>query len=122
MTAHSIRNVPRLNNLDQFTLGGGFAEIRYIVLDRGPNSPLAVTLSAEPEFRRYDETGGGKVTNYELELKLNADLDLIKNRLYLGGNLLYEPETTQSPARRAGRRNRRAATRWRWPIASCRTS
>jgi hypothetical protein len=97
LAAHSIRNVPGLGNLDQFTVGGAFAEVRYIVLDRGPNQPLSVKLSAEPEFRRYDETGGDKVTNYELELKVNADLELIKNRLYLGGNLLYEPETTHEP-------------------------
>jgi len=97
LTAHSIRNVPGLGNLDQFAVGGAFAEVRYIVLDRSAGQPLSVTLSAEPEFRRYDETGGDKVTNYELELKANADLELIKNQLYLGGNLLYEPETTHEP-------------------------
>jgi hypothetical protein len=32
-----------------------------------------------------------------LELKVNADLELVKNRLYLGANLLYEPEGTQDP-------------------------
>ena len=32
-----------------------------------------------------------------MELKLNADLELIKNRLYLGANLLYEPEATRDP-------------------------
>jgi hypothetical protein len=58
---------------------------------------LAVTLSAEPEWRRIDETGGARVNNAELELKVNADLELIKNRLYLGGNLLYEPEATKDP-------------------------
>src|SRR5664280_1483604 len=35
------------------------------------------------------------VTDLELEVKLNADLELIKNRLYLGANLLYEPEATR---------------------------
>jgi hypothetical protein len=32
-----------------------------------------------------------------LELKLNADLELIQNRMYLGANLLYEPEATRDP-------------------------
>ena len=38
---------------------------------------------------------GARVVNYALETKVNADLELVTNRLYLGGNLLYEPETTR---------------------------
>jgi hypothetical protein len=34
--------------------------------------------------------------NYGLEAKLEADTELIKNRLFLGFNLLYEPETTRA--------------------------
>ena len=52
-------------------------------------------MSLEPEFRSRDETSGVKVVNYELETKLEADAELIKNRLFLGFNLLYEPETTR---------------------------
>ena len=33
--------------------------------------------------------------NYGVEIKLEADAELIKNRLYWGFNLLYEPETTR---------------------------
>jgi hypothetical protein len=33
--------------------------------------------------------------NYSLEAKLEADTELIKNRLFLAFNLLYEPETTR---------------------------
>lgn len=97
ISAHSIRNVDGLDDRSQVAVGGVFGEIRYMLLDRGPSSPLAVTLSAEPEWRRIDETSGARVNNAELELKVNADLELIKNRLYLGGNLLYEPEATQDP-------------------------
>lgn len=97
VSAHSIHGVTDLDNRDQIAFGGFFGEIRYLLLDRGPSSPLAVTLSAEPEWRRIDETGGERVNNLELELKLNADLELIKNRLYLGSNLLYEPEGTHDP-------------------------
>ena len=93
----SINNVADLDNRNQIALGGFFGEIRYQLLDRGSSSPLAVTLSAEPEWRRIDETSGQVVNNYELELKANADLELIQNRLYLGSNLLYEPEATHDP-------------------------
>lgn len=97
VSGHRIRDVTDLDNRDQIAFGGIFGEIRYLLLDRGPSSPLAVTLSAEPEWRRIDETSGERVRNFELELKANADLELIKNRLYLGANLLYEPEATKDP-------------------------
>ena len=32
-----------------------------------------------------------------MELKVNADLELVRNRLYFGSNLLYEPEGTHDP-------------------------
>src|SRR5690242_8906894 len=94
---HNIQNVTDLDDRNRLAFGGFFGEIRYLLLDRGPSSPLAVTLSAEPEWRRIDETSGERVTNFELDLKLNADLELIKNRLFLGANLLYEPEATHDP-------------------------
>jgi hypothetical protein len=97
ISSHYIKNVTDLDNRSQVAFGGFFGEMRYLLLDRGPSSPLAVTLSAEPEWRRTDETSGQQVTNFELELKLNADLELVQNRLYLGANLLYEPEGTHDP-------------------------
>jgi hypothetical protein len=99
VSSHKISNVDGLDDRSQVAFGGLFGEIRYQLLDRGPSSPLAVTLSAEPEWRRIDETSGERVNNVELELKLDADLELIKNRLYLGANLLYEPEGTHDPDR-----------------------
>jgi hypothetical protein len=97
VSAHSIRDVTDLDNRSQLALGGFFGEIRYLLLGRGPSSPLGVTLSAEPEWRRIDETSGERVNNVELELKVNADLELVPQRLYLGSNLLYEPEATHDP-------------------------
>jgi hypothetical protein len=94
---HSINGVTDLDDRNQFAFSGFFGEIRYLLLDRGPSSPLAITLSAEPEWHRIDETGGARVKNYGLELKVNADMELVKNRLYLGANLLYEPEATRDP-------------------------
>ncbi len=97
VAGHSIKGVTDLDDRNEIALSGIFGEIRYLLLDRGPSSPLAITLSAEPEWRRIDETGGARVKNFGLELKVNADLELIKNRLYLGSNLLYEPEGTHDP-------------------------
>jgi hypothetical protein len=76
-------------------MNGFEANFRYLILDRQPSLPLAVTLSAEPEFHSTDETNGQKVVNYGIETKIEADIELVKNRLFLGMNLLYEPETTR---------------------------
>jgi hypothetical protein len=97
ITTHSIKGVTDLDDRDQVNFSGFFGEIRWLVLERGPSSPLSITVSAEPEWHHIDETGGARVTNFGLELKVDADLELIKNRLYLGSNLLYEPEATHDP-------------------------
>jgi hypothetical protein len=97
VSAHKISNADGLDDRSGANFAGFFGEIRAILLDRGPTSPLALTLSAEPEWRRIDETSGEPVNNAELELKLNGDLELIAKRLYLGFNLLYEPEATHDP-------------------------
>ena len=97
VAVHSIKGVTDLDDRNQTAFSGLFGEIRYLLLDRGPSSPLGITLSAEPEWHRIDETSGQRVTNFGLELKVNADLELVKNRLYLGANLLYEPEGTRDP-------------------------
>jgi hypothetical protein len=92
---YNIRNVPGLNDLSMGGVNGFEAQLRSVLVDRNP-SPFAVTLSLEPEFHSRDQTGGGKVVNYGLEARLEADAELIKNRLFLGLNLLYEPETTRA--------------------------
>src|SRR6266481_5141008 len=79
----------------QFALSGAFAELRYLAIERTSNNPLAVTLAVEPTVRRIDETSGERVRNFEFETAINADLELMRNRLYAGFNLLYEPEVTQ---------------------------
>jgi hypothetical protein len=54
------------------------------------------TLAVEPTVRVVDETSGERVHNYELEPMVNADLELVRNRLYAGFNLLYKPEYTHT--------------------------
>ena len=97
VSTHVIKNVTDLETRNNLAMSGFFGEVRYLVLERSASSPLAITLSAEPEWHRIDETSGTRVTNLGLELKINADLELIKNRLFLGSNLLYELEGTKDP-------------------------
>ena len=95
VSAYNIHGVPGLDDANMAAINGFSGELRSVLIDRGP-SPFAVTMSLEPEFRSRDETSGVKVVNYELEAKLEADAELIKNRLFLGFNLLFEPETTRA--------------------------
>jgi hypothetical protein len=92
---YNIHNVPGLDDRNMGTVNGFEGQLRSVLIDRGV-SPFAVTLSLEPEFHSRDETSGAKVVNYGLEAKFEADTELIKNRLFLGFNLLYEPETTRA--------------------------
>jgi hypothetical protein len=92
---YNIHNVPGLSDRNMGAINGFEAQLRSVIIDRGP-SPFAVTLSLEPEFHSRDQTSGAKVVNYGLEAKLEADTELIKNRLFFGFNLLYEPETTRA--------------------------
>jgi hypothetical protein len=71
--------------------------VRYLAIERTSNNPLSVTLGVEPTVRLTDETSGERVRNYEFETTVNADLELMKNRLFAGFNLLYEPEVTWNP-------------------------
>lgn len=91
---HSIGGVTGLDNRNSAGFSGGFAEFRYLALERTSTNPLSVTLAFEPNVRLIDETSGERVHNYEFESTVNADLELLPNRLYAGFNLLYEPEYT----------------------------
>jgi hypothetical protein len=95
-STHNISGVTGLDDRDQLALSGGFAEFRYLAIERTSNNPLAVTLAVEPTIRRIDETSGDRVRNFEFETTINADIELLKNRLFAGFNLLYEPEVTQT--------------------------
>ncbi len=95
-STHNIGGVTDLDDRRQVALGGAFAELRYLAIERTSNNPLSVTLAVEPTVRRIDETSGERVRNFEFETTVNADLELVKNRLFAGINLLYEPEVTKT--------------------------
>jgi hypothetical protein len=93
-STHNIGAVTDLDGRNAAGFAGGFAEFRYLAVERTSNNPLSVTLAFEPNVRLIDETTGERVHNYEFETTVNADLELLRNRLYAGFNLLYEPEVT----------------------------
>jgi hypothetical protein len=93
-STHNFGAVSDLDGRNQGAFAGGFAEFRYLAVERTSNNPLSVTLAFEPNVRLIDETSGARVHNYEFETTINADVEVLRNRLYAGLNLLYEPEVT----------------------------
>src|SRR5664279_975632 len=95
-STHNIGGVTGLDDRRQIAATGAFGELRYLAVERTSNNPLSVTLAVEPTVRFIDETTGARVHNYEFETTVNADVELLRNRLYAGFNLLYEPEVTRT--------------------------
>jgi len=95
-STHNIGGVTDLDSRNAAAFAGGFAEFRYLALERASNNPFSVTLAFEPNVRLIDETSGEHVHNYEFETTVNADVELLRNRLYAGFDLLYEPEVTST--------------------------
>src|SRR6185437_1214350 len=89
---HSISGVEGLEDRNSTQFSGASAKLRYLILGRGPGSPVGLTVSAEPEWSRIDGTDGTRVQAYSSTFKLVADTELIANRLYAALNLIYEPE------------------------------
>jgi hypothetical protein len=73
-------------------LGLVSTEFKYLILNRGPASPIGLTFVVEPEYAWVDDGDGSKVRKFAVETRLQADAELIPNRLYLGSNIIYEPE------------------------------
>ena len=120
---YNINNVPGLDNRNMLGVNGFESDFRFLLRTWA----LALRRNAvlEPEFHSLDETSGASVQNYGLETKIEADTELIKNRLFLAFNLLYEPETTgvaTMAPRSAGATNRRSAYHRRSPSRSSRRS
>src|SRR3979411_3466120 len=122
-STHNIGGVTDLDDRRQVALSVAFAELRYLAIERTSSNPVAVTRAIERTVRLIDETGGARVRNYEFETIVNADIELLKNRLFAGFNLLYESEgtwnalgDTQREAKFGGSaaRSRRVASRVVW--------
>ena len=63
-STHNARNAPGLDNINNSNLQGVFGEIRYLLIEKTPNSPFGLTLSFEPNFARIDDSTGQRVFKY----------------------------------------------------------
>jgi hypothetical protein len=93
--SHSISGVEDIDNRNTTQFSGASVKFRYLIIGRGPGSPIGFTVSAEPEWSRIDGADGTQTRAYASEFKLVADTELIANRLYAAVNLIYEPEVAK---------------------------
>jgi hypothetical protein len=56
---HAISGVDDLDDRNSTQFSGASAKLRYLILGRGPGSPVGLTISAEPEWSRVDGTYDG---------------------------------------------------------------
>jgi hypothetical protein len=93
--AHSISGVEGLDDINHIAFSGLSAKLRYLIIGRGPGSPIGLTISAEPEWSRIDGTDGTQTQSYSTDFRLAADTELIPNRLFAAVNVNYEPEVAK---------------------------
>ena len=91
----SVNDVPGMPDAHGFAFSGLSAEFRYLVIGRGPGSPVGFTLVAEPEWARIDD-GGQPITDFNLTLRAILDTELIPNRFYAATNVFYTPDYARS--------------------------
>jgi hypothetical protein len=94
-TNHQISGVEGLDDISRTAFSGASSKLRYLILGRGPGSPIGLTVSAEPKWSRIDDTDGTRTQSYSTEFKLVADTELIANRLFAAVNISYQPEVAK---------------------------
>ncbi len=94
---NQINNVEGLDNRNSANFLGLSWKPKFLIVGRGPGSPIGLSISIEPEWGKIDGTGGGHETSFSMETRLAADTELIPNMLYAAINLIYEPEVSRAP-------------------------
>lgn len=88
---NSISGVEGLDNINQAAFSGLSAKFRYLIIGRGPGSPIGLSVSVQPEWARINDGDGSRTQAYSTQFRLAADTELIPNRLYGAFNVSYAP-------------------------------
>jgi hypothetical protein len=96
VSGYDVEGVQGLANAHGVAFSGLSTELRYLVIGRGPGSPFGLTLIAEPEWARIDDSGQ-PIADYSSAFGVVADAELIANRLYGAVNLIDTPDIAKSP-------------------------
>ncbi len=91
----STHGVEGVDDRNRTGFSGLSAKGTYLILGRGPESPIGLSLSIQPEWARIDGTSGLGTRAYSTSFTLNADTEIIPNRLYAAANLSYAPQASK---------------------------
>jgi hypothetical protein len=92
-TYHSISGMSGgLDDINRTGFSGLSANLSFAILHRGPESPIGLTVTAEPEWERIDGDSGQFARNAGSTFTLIADTELVANRLYGAVNISYALE------------------------------
>ncbi len=92
--------------------------LSYLIIGRGPGSPIGLTFSVTPEWSRVDGTSGLRTRDFSTEFRLIADTEIIPNRLYAAVNALYQPDVAKASGDLAWSRTATGGVTGRSPIGS----
>jgi hypothetical protein len=92
---HNIRSVPDLTDRTALNFSGLSSEFRWQLLERVA-SPVDLTLSFSPEWRRIDDASGVAAESYVFPIVLLADTALVPNAMFAAINLTYAPAFTRT--------------------------
>ena len=90
--AWNIANNPDLPDTNAMRFRGLGGEVRWRLLERGPER-FGVTLHLEPSMTMADEVTGEAGTGYASENKLIIDTMLVHDRVWAAVNLTYDVES-----------------------------
>jgi len=71
-------------------------ELKYRIVERGPERPIGFAISLEPQFKRVLDGRGFHTQLFQFETRLIADAALIPDRLFVAANLAWEPGITRT--------------------------
>ena len=94
--AHRIKDDESLADKTHVRWSGFSTNLRYLLIGRGPGSPIGLTIMAEPEWARVDGLSGQPTRSLGTTFTLIADTEIIPNRLLAAVNLSYAPEVAKA--------------------------
>ena len=112
----SVNDVPGMPDAHGANFSGLSAEFRYVVIGRGPGSPVGVTVVAEPEWARIDD-GGQPITDFNMTFRGIS----IRNSFRTGSmrrRTFSTPLTMPGRPESRGHGPQNTGYRARWPIPS----
>lgn len=87
---HGFRRLPAVSTRNGIDFSGIFTEVRWKILD-WLTSPIGMTLTIDPEWRRIDPGSGLQRESYGFTAALLLDRELVPERLFGVVNLIYSP-------------------------------